>query len=429
MAVFYLFVFVVGFALSDLNAARVAGSAGQSVYAIDIVNFMAIALAAVYVADGGLRRLSRAGRCYAALLGWLLVELVIGFGRYGGSALGEFRYVLPLFWFFAPLGVETLRRTSADIEYATVPMALIRVAAAAALAMLVIEIAHGGRYYFSAANASREGFEDFRGARFLDSYQTFAIAFAAAAALLHARAHRVAGLVPVAGVLFVAALWTQNRTALIAVVGALGLLAILERRFGLIAATSIGAVVVLGLLAILMPSLLERLAASYRSALNPAADDSGTWRLLIQLSAFSQAMQTPWLGQGYGGYFRFELPNGSEVLAPPHSQFLVLFLKGGVVAVALVSTALLAYSIVLWKSRRNVYLAPRERLVVELLLLFVLSQWPYGLAYDFVVTLGLMIGCAEMLLQRSQRRVVPSADPLPYRRIATLNGATCLVPQ
>lgn len=429
MAVLYLIVFVVGFAFSDLNVVRLVGSAGQTVYAIDLVNLAAMALAIIYLADGGLRRLGIGGRWYAALLGWLLIELVLGLGRFGGSALGEFRYVMPLFWFFAPLGIETLRRSPDEMEYATVPLAIVRVSAVAALAMLVIEIGNGGRYYFSAANASRVGFEDFRGARFLDSYQTFAIAFAGASVLLRARAVRAVGLVPVACLLFVAAVWTQNRTALIALLGALAILSLLERRFGLLAATGIGALAAVGLLAVLLPDLFARLASSYRSALNPAADDSGTWRLLIQLSAFSQAVETPWFGQGYGGYFRFALPNGTEILAPPHNQFLVLFLKGGVVAVALVVAALLAYSIVLWKARRHAFLAPRERLVIELLLVLALSQWLYGLAYDFLVTLGLFLGCAEVLLQRARRRNSPVADPFPESSPVGFDSPTLLLPQ
>lgn len=429
MLVLYAVVFLVGFALSDLNALRICGSTGQGVYAIDLINLAAIMLAIVYVADGGMRRLSRAARWYAALLAWLLVELVIGFSRYGGSALGEFRYVMPLFWFLAPLGIESLRRSRDDVEYATVPLTIVWVSAAAALAMLVIEIANGGRYYFTAANASRAGFEDFRGARFLDSYQTFAIAFAGTAALLRARAEHLGTLIPVACVFFVAAVWTQNRTALIALLGALAVLALLERRFALLVGTGIGTLVAVGLLAALLPDLSARLASTYRSALNPAADDSGTWRLLIQLSAFSQALNTPWFGQAYGGYFRFELPNGTEVLAPPHSQFLVLFLKGGVVAVALAVAALLAYSIMLWKSRRDPFLAPRERLVIELLLVLAVSQWLYGLAYDFLVTLGLLLGCAEVLLQRARRRNNPAADPIPRSSLAGFDGSTLLVPQ
>ena len=196
-------------------------------------------------------------------------------------------------------------------------------------------------------------------------------------------------------------------------------IAILERRFGLLTGSALGVAAGVAILAALVPSVLERLASSYQSALNPAADDSGAWRLLIQLSAFSQAMETPWFGQSYGGYFRFELPNGSVVLAPPHSQFLVLFLKGGAIGVLLAVGALAAYSVTLWRSRRDARLAPRERLTMELLLLLALSQWLYGLAYDFVVVLGVLLGCAEVLLQRAKARRAPTADPVtPARRFA-----------
>lgn len=411
MGILYAAVFMLGLAFSDLGALRVAGTAGQAVYAIDVVNAIAVALAVAYILDGGLTRLTRAGRWYCVFLAWLLVEVMIGGTRYGGAALGEFRYVLPLFWFFVPPAVEELRSTPPSVEYATVPLNIIKLAALAGVAMLTIEAIHGGRYYFTSANQGKANFTDFRGARYLDSYQTFNIAFASAVALLAGVRLRRPGLFPLAFVLLGLAAWTQNRTALIAVVAGMIGLAILQRRFGLLAMGAAGGGVVLLMVAILAPSLLEHLVASYSAALSPAADDSGSWRLYIQLQALVQGLQTPVMGQGYGGYFRFEIPGREDVLAPPHNQFLVLFLKGGIVAVLLSVGALAVYAATLWNRRADPRFSPRERLVSECLLLLVVTQFAYGLAYDFVLTFGLMAGCAEVLLQRAGRRAAPSADP------------------
>ena len=415
MGILYFVVFALGFAYSDLGAIQVATIGAQSVYAIDVLNAAAIALAVLFCFDGGLARLTRAGQAYCIFLGWLVVELLIGATRYGGAAVGEFRYVLPLFWFFVPLAVEGLRRTSADTEYATVPLNVIRVAALAGVAMLMIEVMHGGRYYFSAANQAKSNFADFRGARFLDSYQTFNIAFASAIATLWGLRTRRFALIPLGVALFALAGWTQNRTALIAVVAGLLLLAVLERRFGMLAA--IGAVGAFGiaLVMLLAPDLLRQLTSSYSAALSPAADDSGAWRLYIQLQAFSQALQTPILGQGYGGYFRFEIPGREAVLAPPHNQFLLLFLKGGSIAVVLVLVAMTAYLATLWKKRAGSTLSDRERIVVEALLLLVLAQFAYGMAYDFVLTFGLMLGCSEVLLTRSAARAAATAETTSSR--------------
>lgn len=412
MGILYVAVFMVGLAFSDLGALRVAGTAGQAVYAIDIVNAGALALTVAYILDGGLARLTRAGRWYCVFLGWLLLEVVIGATRFGGAAVGEFRYVLPLFWFFVPPAVEEFRRTPPNVEYATVPLNVIAVASLAGLVMLAIEAIHGGRYYFTSANQVKANFSDFRGARYLDSYQTFNIAFASAVSLLAAMRMRRPGLLPLALLLLGLAAWTQNRTALIAVVAGLTGLAILQRRFSLLAMAVVGGGVALLLVAILAPSVLEHLATSYSAALSPTADDSGSWRLYIQLQALAQGLQTPLMGQGYGGYFRFEIPGREDVLAPPHNQFLVLFLKGGIVAVALSVAALAAYAAILWSRRADLRFSARERLVSECLLLLVVTQFAYGLAYDFVLTFGLMVGCAEVLLQRTSRRVAPSADPV-----------------
>lgn len=411
MGILYAAVFLVGLAFSDLGALRVAGSSGQAVYAIDIVNAGALALAVGYIVDGGLTRLTRAGRWYTVFLGWLLLEVLIGSTRYGGAAFGEFRYVLPLFWFFVPAAIEDLRRTPPNVEYATVPMNIISVAAFAGIVMLAIEAIHGGRYYFTSANQGKANFADFRGARYLDSYQTFNVAFASAVALLAGMRMRRPGLLPLAFVLLGLAVWTQNRTALIAVVAGLIGIAILQRRFGLLATAGVGGALALLLVAILAPSLLEHLKASYSAALSPTADDSGSWRLYIQLQALVQGLQTPLMGQGYGGYFRFEIPGREDVLAPPHNQFVVLFLKGGIVAVILSVGALAAYAASLWNRRADPRFSSRERLMAECLLLFVVTQFAYGLAYDFVLTFGLMAGCAEVLLQRAGRRYSPSLDP------------------
>lgn len=134
---------------------------------------------------------------------------------------------------------------------------------------------------------------------------------------------------------------------------------------------------------------------------------------MIQLSAFDQAMQNPVVGQGYGGYFRFEFPGADDVLAPPHNQFLVLFLKGGAIAVALVILALTAYSLVLWSKRRSATFSAKERLMIEGVLLLVVTQWVYGFAYDFVITLGLFLGCGEMILQRASTRELPDRGARP----------------
>src|SRR6476620_10615446 len=108
MGILYAAVFILGLAFSDLGALRVAGSVGQAFYAIDIINAGALALAVAYIADRGLTRLTTAGRWYAVFPGGLLLEVMMGGNRYGGAAFGEFRYVLPLFWFCVPPSIEQL---------------------------------------------------------------------------------------------------------------------------------------------------------------------------------------------------------------------------------------------------------------------------------------------------------------------------------
>jgi O-antigen ligase len=405
MAVLYLAVLLVAMALSDLSNASLLSAAGQSVRGIDLLNVVAVSMAVLYLAGGGWARLTRAGRWFLLLAVWLVVCLALGGTRYGPSAIGEFRYVLPMFWFFVPPAVEMLRNTSPRVEYATVPRSVITLSCLAALLMLIIELAHGGRYFFAAANRDRlTGFADFRGTRYLDSYQTFSIMLASAASMLSAWRYRSLGFVTLSLGLLVAAFWTQNRTAVLAIVLAFVALALLQRRFALVGGLVAGGGIAIGIFALAAPETFARIQGSYLSALSPVADDSGTWRFLIQYSAFEQGMQTPVLGQGYGGYFRFELPGRADVLAPPHNQFLVFFLKGGIVAVALSLNMLLQFVRAFMRSRTQSGLNDPERLQVDILLVLVLSQFAYGVAYDFVVFLGLLLGCGEVLLQRQRAR-------------------------
>ena len=66
----------------------------------------------------------------------------------------------------------------------------------------------------------------------------------------------------------------------------------------------------------------ELLTTSFRGVVKVEDDATGSWRIRIQKSAFHQALKTFWLGQGYGGYFNFYIPETGKTEAyPPHNQY------------------------------------------------------------------------------------------------------------
>ena len=407
MLAYYALIFLTGAVMADLNNAIVLQSGTLKLMGIDLIDYVALALTALFCVGGSLRQLSRAGRWYTVLLGWLAIEVAIGASRFGASAFGEFRYIAALFWFFVPLAISGLRRTPSDVEGATVPSQTIWVALTAALVILAIEVTSGGRVFLTEQNQQQlGGFTDFRGVRYLDTYQTFNISLAACFLFLQhdiARPNR-GGKIALAVALTIAALWTRNRASIVAVFAGFVVLALFERRFRLVAKLGVAATAAVGLLMLLSTSMMANITDAFAGVVAPTQDASGQWRLLLQASALEQALQTPIAGQGYGGYYSFDVPGLGLVVAPPHNQYLELFMKGGVIALLLVAVVLFAYARQLWRLRRAETITEDERLVVRLILIAVIAQIPYGLAYDFPPLFGLLLGCGEVIFQRCRLR-------------------------
>ena len=409
MIAYFAVIFLTGALMADLSSAVVLRFGILKLTGIDVIDYAALILAFIVLASGALHGLSRAGRIYCCLLGWLAVEVALGTSRFGMSALGEFRYIAPLFWFFVPLAMAGLRRIRSHVESATVVTHTIWVAAAAGLLMLLIELANGGRVFLTQQNQDRlAGYTDFRGVRYLDTYQTFNITLAACVLFLRqgssAATRGKVGRLLLAIVLTLAALWTRNRASLVALFFGFGVLALLERRFRLVLRMALAGIAAVGILALLSTSMMANVTGAFAGVAAPTEDATGQWRLLLQAAALEQALRTPIFGQGYGGYYSFDVPGLGTVLAPPHNQFLEFFMKGGIVALVLACAALVSQGRQLWALRHSSMLSSEERLVVRVLLVLLIAQVPYGLVYDFPPLFGLLIGCGEVIWYRAQRR-------------------------
>lgn len=424
MIAYFVLVFLTGALTADLNNVAVVHFGPLKLTGTDVINDMALGCAVLVIMAGAAAQLSRAGRTYCCLLAWLLFEVAIGTTKYGMSAIGEFRYVAPLFWFFVPIAISGLRRVPNDVEGSTIVRQTLWVAAAAGLVMLLIELSAGGRVFFTQQNQAQfEGYTDFRGVRYLDTYQTFNITLAACLLFLgYGPEVRARGLrLGLAVALTLAALWTRNRAALVALVAGFVVLALLERRFRLVIRMATAGVVAIFALAVLSSSMMQNVTGAFAGVAAPTEDATGKWRLLLQAAALQQALEKPVIGHGYGGYYSFDVPGLGTVVAPPHNQYIELFMKGGIIAVLLAWAAMITYGRQFWRLRRDALLTSDEKVVMRLLLVLLIAQVPYGVVYDFPPLFGLLIGCGEVIWQRAQRRWLRSGE-------ATAHSSSALIP-
>jgi O-antigen ligase len=164
----------------------------------------------------------------------------------------------------------------------------------------------------------------------------------------------------------------------------------------------IAVIAVLVIITVTPDSVLTEVDKAFSGALNPSTDQTGRWRIAIQLVALEQAFETFWLGQGYGSYFNLVVPERYQNILyeiSPHNQFLVTFLKSGIIGVLLLVSLLGSY---IYKSLKCVDKIPdnaHEKLFILLLLVIVSSQIFYGMTYDFIPFFGLYYGFGALLIR------------------------------
>jgi O-antigen ligase len=157
---------------------------------------------------------------------------------------------------------------------------------------------------------------------------------------------------------------------------------------------------------------LNNATMAIQSGLNPTEDETGIWRLALDQAALEQGMETPLVGQGFGGYFYFVVPGMDPIEAPPHNQFVYLFLKTGIVGALLCFLILASFCINTLRSVRS-SLTEEAVTIQSWLLVIAVSQSVYGLVYGFVPLFGFFVGCGT-ILQR-----VSHTDGNPNRQVKT----------
>ena len=396
---YYISVFLIAFFPEDIEKLTIVKIGGIQLYGIDFIYLLVLVALSSAIVHRKAIQLPVEGKVYVAMLAWIAVAVVNGFFQYGHRAFGESRYVLPFFAFFVPFALIDDSGNTQVKQVVEIVSKTIIIAAAAGFILFCIELINGGRFFVTAVNrAELSGFEDFRGVRYLGSTHTFNILALASMLIIRFSTHKRIKLLEILSViaLFIAALVSRNRAALFATLAGLVVLLISRGRIKLLLVSLVSIVAGFYTVQLVEPSMTENISTAILSGLNPAEDPTGQWRLVRNLSAFDQAMITPWFGQGLGGYLDFEDPS--------HNQFLFLFLKTG-----LPGTILCIVTIVLFLRR---YLIVRkdlardrnQDLIGSVLALIIVSQLAYGMAYGFIPFYGVYYGFGLLLFRSVNAR-------------------------
>jgi hypothetical protein len=348
---------------------------------------------------------------FVLLLIWLIVEILLGFTRFGYRALGESRTVVNFFSFVLPYAVLYRKRRSPSAEET---LRLLR--------GTVLCAAAGALLFFFLGPFMGMTTTDFRGEKILGSQQTFYVLVSAVWLLVLRRgrgANRSLTII-LAVALVVLGIFSKNRTPLVA----LGLVYFFYLFFSgrlrsFVGIASISVVMFL-LASFIFPKMSEEAIVALQGISDPSTDQDFQWRVLVQDAALEQGLSNFWMGEGFGNYYEFTYPGkyGMEVSqAPPHNQFLMLFLKAGAVGVGLWVVAMTVFCFRLSRGLSGLSRNSLARSGFVLILLIVVSQFLYGMAYDFIPFYGIYCGFGCILLKCSGSGSVESiAEPTPAVR-------------
>jgi O-antigen ligase len=376
-------------------------SGGLKVYAIDLLYLLLVGAYASYV-----RRdwRSECGRpefffMFATYLG---LRTLVSVPVYGMSAIGELRYFLPLFAVFVPFFL--FRSASRPKVIAEVIIATVFVSGIVSLLLLGLELIYGGRFFFAPENADFARMEDFRGARFLGSEETVNLALLVCTLILMgSRVRNRGGWLLLLSLTFFAVVITRNRTAPFAVFSGFAFLLLILGRFRVLLRGVGMLCVVLVLVALVAPSAMNQALTAFESLGDIGSDETGRWRVLIQITALEEAIRTPIFGEGLGGYFSLQVPTLETLVEePPHSAYIHLFWKAGIIAPGLVIGSMIVLLVRAAKVVRRARRDDIETIALEVCMVIVLAQFLYGLAYGFSVFFGLYSGCGFALLRALQ---------------------------
>jgi O-antigen ligase len=396
---YYVYVLVLSLIPVNLNATLWFMIPPVQINIGDLFNAFIMFAAVWVIRRRGLRNInSTVEVVYLLFLGWLLVACLRGMFQFGYRAIGEFRTILYAFSFFLPYMV--LEKLENDQERSKELFALVEntilISAIAASVMQFV----GTHLGFSIS--------DYRGERVLNSDQSFLVLLGACYVGVkyvvrgNVRMWEVLLAIMFLGVGIV----SKNRIALVALSTVFAAFLLIRRKFSLFAMAALLTISIVALTVYLSPSKAEEYEAAYGVLIDPVSDQDLNWRILVQGAAIEQAFDTFWFGQGYGGYYELLVP-GLNYNIPynitPHSQFLNLFLKTGIVGLVLCLVTMLAPVLAYRRVKRIRELGADSRVIISVVLLVVCSQFIYGLGYDFIPLFGVFFAFGALCIVGSKQ--------------------------
>jgi hypothetical protein len=346
----------------------------------DMLTFVILTVFGISLYSSSGRGLFKQEKLYCILLACIGVSFAYGLTKYSYRAIGELRYHIHFFTigipFYLYIRYELNKTTIIEIIEQTLKIL-------AWISVLSFFI----RPFFGIDDY------DFRGPKALGSHQSFYIGayimWLIAKTINKDKVDNYHGLQ--LAFLSLILILSKNRTAVAAVLLGLAGIFIFKIRLKIViycaACFFVGAV----MLHTINSSVVANLSETYASMVNPVEDANARWRILIQGEALEQAMETFWLGQGLGGYFYFEIPNLPPIEEYPHSQYILLFLKCGIISAVCALSFLIGSIVRYFKSTIKNEDIKRSSALLTLTMIM-LSQIVYGFGYVFIPIVGLLYG-------------------------------------
>ncbi len=402
LLLYYIAIFFSALVYEDLSNIELLRVGGLVVYIADGISIL-IFLAFCRFLQLRMKPTCRPLKLVCIFLGWIGVAVLLGFTRYGFRAIGEFRTMANYFAFFIPFLLSPSNGENKSDYLLNVFRNTLFVAAAATLLVFVAELIAGGRIFISSRMQEvAGGLEDFRGVRILNSdhavhLTSLLILVVVSYALKYRRDKE---LLIAAIILLMIIAYSKNRTAVVALFASFGVWVAVNGYFKLLISIVGGFLLLGGLLYVVSPGTVDNIVLAFGGIFNVSEDQTGQFRLLVQAVAIQQGLQHPFFGEGFGNYFNYYIPQlGITYDVPPHSMYVYLFQKTGIVGTLLAISTVVYLSIWLFKKQKKFGgLDTRKQVYLNLLFVLILAELFYGFAYNFSMFFGLYCGFGIALL-------------------------------
>ncbi len=390
---YYVLIFICSLIGESISQTLMVTVASINIFYGDVINASVLLAILIMFIRGRLLKLHKESYLYFGLLLVLLLALLLGFMKYSYRAIGEARLILPFLWIYL-VSIFYKGERFIDSKYL---IKMIRNTIFISAVAGLIAFPFGFIFNF------KLDWEDFRGIRYIYTNQSFSIMIMICLLLLKAGVRRL----NLKEILFLCTciiilILSKNRAAVAAPAFVFLLLTIIQGKIKTILYAAVAIILLVGTIFVVSSSATQEIFLAFKGVFDPLNDSTGSWRFALQSAALAQALETFWLGQWFGSYFAFNVPGMNWSLLneiQPHNQFLILFLKTGIVGVTLYVLLLLK---IIWT---QIYVITKhsiskdEKVYCFVLLIIISSQFLYGMAYDFYPYIGLYYGFALLLLK------------------------------